>query len=240
MKCHSLLLATAACLALVVPAKSDTFDFSALGGVSCGRTCGFNWFANPNGTGTKIFSNTGVQTNPWTIGTTTLNFQESSSSNKIYIPSGAFFGSASTVPPHTVIGNNNSAFAGMFDLGNGNPMYFNDPSGPFILNDFYVGWTNAGTGSNITVNGYLGGVLVDTATFTLTPDSGSGGNFMDLTFNWAGVDKVTLPSFFGLAVTDITTNNPVAVPGPVAGAGIPGLIAACGGLLALARRRRQR
>jgi hypothetical protein len=31
----------------------------------------------------------------------------------------------------------------------------------------------------------------------------------------------------------------VSVPGPVVGAGLPGLMAACGGLLALARLRRQ-
>lgn len=39
------------------------------------------------------------------------------------------------------------------------------------------------------------------------------------------------------AVTFSATAN--AVPGPVVGAGLPGLIAACGGLIALARRRRK-
>jgi hypothetical protein len=38
-------------------------------------------------------------------------------------------------------------------------------------------------------------------------------------------------------VSSNTFSN-VSVPGPVVGAGLPGLIAACGGLIALARRRR--
>ena len=37
----------------------------------------------------------------------------------------------------------------------------------------------------------------------------------------------------------LLSSTPVAVPGPIAGAGLPGLVMACGGLLALARRRRK-
>jgi hypothetical protein len=37
-----------------------------------------------------------------------------------------------------------------------------------------------------------------------------------------------------------TTPNSVTVPGPIVGAGLPGLVAACGGLIALARRRRRK
>jgi hypothetical protein len=43
----------------------------------------------------------------------------------------------------------------------------------------------------------------------------------------------------GMAVTYNLISDGVAVPGPIAGAGLPGLIAACGGLLAWWRRRRK-
>jgi hypothetical protein len=38
---------------------------------------------------------------------------------------------------------------------------------------------------------------------------------------------------------NVLLSTPAVVPGPIAGAGLPGLVMACGGLLALARRRRR-
>jgi hypothetical protein len=62
------------------------------------------------------------------------------------------------------------------------------------------------------------------------------GATLPLTFGTAAPDQFVFGGTEGVSgVLSITT-----VPGPIAGAGLPGLLAACGSLLALARRRRQK
>jgi hypothetical protein len=70
--------------------------------------------------------------------------------------------------------------------------------------------------------------MLDTVSFT-TPSSGS---FVGKPI---GIGWAAAGSSNGEEV-----NFAIPVPGPLAGAGLPGLVAACGGLLVLARRRRQR
>jgi hypothetical protein len=67
--------------------------------------------------------------------------------------------------------------------------------------------------------------------------------YVEYTFTVTGTGTDTLtfhemdpPGFLALDDVSLTA---AAVPGPIVGAGLPGLILACGGLLALARRRRQ-
>ena len=68
---------------------------------------------------------------------------------------------------------------------------------------------------------------------------------LDFTIAMATIADVTAGNPLNIFVADIlgTTGNTgpvdVAVPGPLAGAGLAGLVLACGGLIAFARRRRK-
>jgi hypothetical protein len=89
------------------------------------------------------------------------------------------------------------------------------------------------SGSNGTDNATL---TFDVKATGLTPSSFA---------SWTGSDNPTIPVFF---VVDLKNSKngltglvgaTAGVPAPIVGGGLPGLIAACSGLIFLARRRRQ-
>jgi hypothetical protein len=100
------------------------------------------------------------------------------------------------------------------DFGTGNPL-----TGSFLFcagNSACTPTTQVSFSEANSANGTLGTASAGTD-FAFAELNGTGGNV----------------EFYVSALT----YNPV--PGPIVGAGLPGLIAACGGLVALARRRRQ-
>ena len=220
-------LTLAAGLAASVPASADTFDFSLLDGIQtsylCGRlTChAFNWYQVT----TEVFTYTGVQANPWTIGSSTLSFT--------HVNMGTSFGTTNQNPNPT-LGANNSLLAGMQDTFTGPPMQFSS-STPFNLNSVYLGWGAAGTE---TVTGYNGSQQAYQTTLTLPGGALQGQTF---TFDWANLTLVTFSGVFDAALTNIEVNDPFTVSTPLPGAlplfasGLVGLL-----LLAGAGRRKRR
>jgi len=114
-------------------------------------------------------------------------------------------------------------------------------------------WSYDVTGIPALVDAFLQLVGNTTGTGLIGVNEGLS-NGVSLTLNGAGSTTAIFPAIGSLHVikdtftfsglngfaTESSLVNAFSVPGPIMGAGLPGLVAACGGLLALARRRRRK
>jgi hypothetical protein len=135
--------------------------------------------------------------------------------------------SALTQPPANVTVNSN----------NGNLWFTNldlSPNGG-AYGSFNVGIVCAGVSAGDPCGTQLNFTLTNTSSMSLALNDKD--NFLSLRMTTTGLN--TQGNVIGIQPTGFATLTTQAVPGPVAGAGLPAIVLACGGLLVLARRRRR-
>jgi hypothetical protein len=140
------------------------------------------------------------------------------------------------VPGSSTITGGTGSFSGL----NGTPITFDQGDGVFVHYDTLTGLFFSGSsGLSFSFTGTAsfqeGGIdptslsIVGPGTLTLAGFDPTAG-FFSLTTQGGGNGGT-------VSVTFSATTR--AVPGPIVGAGLPGIVFACGGLIALARRRRK-
>jgi hypothetical protein len=200
---------------------ADTFNFTSchLSG-GCGTATQF---------GTVTLTQSGTLVNFDVVLNSGNRFVETGAGGgSLFLFNDSIAGSTITGNTATLNGTNVTIPGGLTGLTN-QPPIMADGTGTFTAQVFCTDSSQCNGGSTPNINDLH--FSVTNATIAGLTTANSNGNIFvaDILCGQTGCTGLTGP-------VDVSA---VAIPGPIVGAGLPGLVAACGGLIALARRRRK-